>query len=114
VNVLEGRNGVCRVPQIPDVEDGVRIVVVGDDKLGRNLGVPHHLGLLGNNWLLCGLFLAVVEVIECAASTLALRWLHELENRFRTSEIPDHDLSILTSTCQNVRHNQVPADRSDG
>lgn len=45
VNIREGGNWVVRVTKIPNVDGWVLVIVVGDDELGGDLRVPHHLGL---------------------------------------------------------------------
>lgn len=46
VDVVEGSHWVVRAPQIPNVDRGVLVIVVGNHELGGNLWVPHHLGFL--------------------------------------------------------------------
>jgi hypothetical protein len=47
VKVLESSDRVLGVPQVPNVETWISVIVVRDNKLSRYEWVPHHLSLFG-------------------------------------------------------------------
>lgn len=108
VQVLESGHWVLRVPQIPNVEAGVLVVVRSNDKLGGNQGVPLDLGL-DNRTLGCVVIRPCVEVVVVCAGGLGLR-LGKLEDALGLLEVPDHNLTVFGGRSQNVGDNTVPAD----
>ena len=107
MDVLEGRNWIVGLSQIPNVEAWILIIVITDYKLSRNLRVPHHTCLFRALRLLL-----LIWIIEIALSSAGI-WLLELEDGLGSLQIPNHNLAVLTGTSQNVWHNSIPADRRD-
>ncbi len=50
----------------------------------------------------------VIKVVVSSSSSREARRLSESEDWLVDLQIPDHDLSILTCTCQDVRDHSVP------
>lgn len=113
VEVLEGGHWVLGVSEIPDLERGVLIVIIGNEELGWDLWVPNHAGLSAHWLLRLGLgSLVVSKVVEVVLLLLilVLTRLREREDALADLQVPHHDLPVLTRTSQNVRHDPVPAD----
>ena len=64
MDVVEGGDWVARITEVPNVDGGILVIVIGDDELGRDLGIPHHLRLLWR-WWLRGVLAAEVVVHAC-------------------------------------------------
>ena len=48
MDVLEGGHWVVSLSQIPHIEAGVLVVIVGDDELSSKLRIPHHASPLNS------------------------------------------------------------------
>jgi hypothetical protein len=111
VQILEGCCRVLRIPQIPDVEAWVHVIIIGDNELRGNDRVPHHLSLFGFDGFLPHRL--IKEVIVGVLTSRAVIGLVELENRLGLPEIPDHNFAIFRSGGQDMRYDAVPANASD-
>ena len=107
MDVLEGGNRIIGLSQIPYIETRILIIVIADYELSCDLRVPHHTCLLRALRLL--LLRGIIEIGRSSGGI----WLLELEDSLGSLQVPDHNLSVLTCTSQNVRHNSVPTDCSD-
>mmetsp|Transcript_3055 Transcript_3055/g.5152 ORF Transcript_3055/g.5152 Transcript_3055/m.5152 type:complete len:234 (+) Transcript_3055:3265-3966(+) len=108
MDVVVGGDGVVGVPQIPDVDDGVLHVVVGDHELSRDLGVPHHLGLLLLHGLLTLTLLLAKVVVHAGGGA---RGLCEVVDGLAHLEVPDHDFTVFARAGKDVGDHTVPTDR---
>lgn len=109
VNVVEGSYRVVWLPEIPDVDRRVQVIIVGDNELGGDLWVPHHLRLLTWEVLATQLVLGSKVVVDSCCA----RWLGEREDGLVDLQVPDHDLAVFTRARQDVRDDSVPADGRD-
>jgi hypothetical protein len=113
MKVFESFNWILWISEIPNIEPWVSIVIIGDNKLSWYHRIPHHLGLFQLYRLSFWLVRLRIEVVVLWNLVLTLVWLHKLENRFALLQVPNNNFSIFRSTCQNMRHNSIPANRCD-
>ena len=106
MEILKSCNWIRRVPQVPNVETGIGVVIICNYELGWNQRVPHDLSFCYFGWLgrLIVVCVKVVVLIYC----LGELWLLELEKRFTLFEVPNYDFAILGSARQNVGDNTIP------
>ena len=62
MNVLESCYWVCWISKVPNIEIRTHIIVVCDNKLCRNLRVPHHPRLFVRGLILLDLSILVEEI----------------------------------------------------
>ena len=109
VDIVESSHWVVRVSEIPNADRRILVVVTCYHKLSRNLWVPHHLSLFWLSWLV---LLLIVSEVVVHPSWRGWR-LSESKDWLVHFKIPHDNFSVFTCTCQDVRHNPVPAYWSD-
>ena len=95
-------NWVLRVSQVPNVEGRVLVIIIGNQELSWDLGVPNYVGLSESRlrfWHTFRPFVVSEVVILVILLELILSWLSEGEDRLTNLQVPHNDLTILTGTC---------------
>lgn len=119
MEVCESSDRILRVSQIPHIKRRALAVIVGNQELSRDLGVPNDVSL-SQNWLR-GLLLTlrslpitkIVRVIVLLRLVNGLGWLCEVEDSLAHLQVPDNNLAVLTGTGKDVGDNSIPTDRGD-
>ena len=110
VKVGVGGNRILGVPQVPNVDALVLVIIVSDDELGWNHRIPDDLSLHCSSALFTLASLGAEVVILAGRG---LFWLGELENRFAGFQIPHDDFAVFGGAGQNVLNDTIPTNRSD-
>jgi len=115
VEVLERRHWVVWLPQVPNLEARVLVVVIGHHELSWDLRVPCQT-CLSQDWLLGlaalrPLIVKVIKVVILLGQLLG--GFGEVEYGFVDLKIPHDDLPVLRGASQYVRDHSVPADRGN-
>lgn len=79
MQILECSYGVLRVPQIPNIEARILVVIICHNELGRDGRIPYNLRLFGLNSLLL-LTATVLRTEIVVLADLLLARFSELEN----------------------------------
>ena len=103
---------VLWIAQVPHVERGILIIIVGNQELGGDFRVPYDVSLSKPRLLAFRAFIVGI-VVEVVVLRLVLARLSEVKDRLADLEVPHDDLAVLTGASQDVRNNAVPAYRSD-